>query len=66
MDEEIVNMQIKMAYLEDFLNQIQEVTVQQTKDIEKLKAENKIMAKRIKELMENQEGEIPNRKPPHY
>lgn len=64
--EEITNLEIKVAYLEDFVNQLQEVAVQQTKDIEKLKAENKLMSEKIRELLENQEGDIPNRKPPHY
>ena len=65
-EERITNLEIKLAYLEDFMNQIQEVTVQQTRDIEKLKTENKMMAQKIKELIDNQEGDIPNRKPPHY
>jgi len=64
--ERIDNLEIKLAYMEDFMNQIQEVAVQQTRDIEKLKAENKLMAERIKDLIENAEGDIPNRKPPHY
>lgn len=64
--ERIDNLEIKIAYMEDFMNQIQEVAVQQTRDIEKLKAENKMMAEKIKDLIENAEGDIPNRKPPHY
>ena len=67
MDEErIINLEMKMAYLEDFLNQIQEVAVEQAKDIEKLKSENKKMKEKIKELSDLAEGDIPNRKPPHY
>lgn len=64
--EKITNLEIKLAYLEDFVNQLQEVAVLQTKDIEKLKAENKLMSEKIRELLENQDGDIPNRKPPHY
>ena len=64
--EKITNLEIKLAYLEDFVNQLQEVAVLQTKDIEKLKAENKLMSEKIRELLENQEGDILNRKPPHY
>lgn len=64
--EKITNLEIKLAYLEDFVNQLQEVAVLQTKDIEKLKTENKLMSEKIRELLENQEGDIPNRKPPHY
>ncbi len=67
MDEERINqLEIKLAYLEDFVNQLQEVSVQQTYDIEKLKTENKRMPEKIKELIEAAEGDIPNRKPPHY
>ncbi|MCI5605860.1 MAG: SlyX family protein [Treponema sp.] len=67
MDEErIINLEMKMAYLEDFLNQIQEVAVEQAKDIEKLKSENKKMKEKIKDLSDLAEGDIPNRKPPHY
>lgn len=65
-EEEITALQIKMAYLEDFMNQLQEVTVEQTQDIEKLKKENKALKEKLKELAENAEGDIPNRKPPHY
>lgn len=65
-DERTTQIEIKLAYLEDFMNQIQEVCVQQTHDIEKLKAENKMMAEKIRDLIENAEGDIPNRKPPHY
>lgn len=65
-NERITQIEIKLAYLEDFMNQIQEVCVQQTRDIEKLKAENKLMADKIKELSDAAEGDIPNRKPPHY
>ncbi len=64
--EKITNLEIKLAYLEDFVNQLQEVAVSQAKDIEKLKTENKLMSEKIRELLENEEGDIPNRKPPHY
>lgn len=65
-EDRITELEIKLAYMEDFVNQIQEVAVQQTRDIEKLKAENKLMAEKIRDLIENMEGDIPNRKPPHY
>ena len=65
-EERIDNLEIKIAYMEDFINQIQEVAVQQAKDIELLKAENKILSQRLKDVMENAGADIPNRKPPHY
>ena len=65
-EERIDNLEIKIAYMEDFINQIQEVAVQQAKDIELLKAENKILSQRLKDVMENAGADIPNRNPPHY
>lgn len=66
LEERIMELEIKLSYMEDFMNQIQEVAVEQSKEIEKLKNENKLMIKQIKVLTENAEGDIPNRKPPHY
>lgn len=65
-DEKVIELETKLAYLEDFMNQIQEVAVQQTKDIEKLKVENKILKDKVKDLSDWAEGDISNRKPPHY
>ena len=65
-DEKVIELETKLAYLEDFMNQIQEVAVQQTKDIEKLKVENKILKDKVKDLSDWAEGDIPNRKPPHF
>lgn len=65
-EERLENLEIKLTYMEDFLKQIQEVAVVQAKDIDRLKAENKLMAQKIRELIEESEGDIPNRKPPHY
>lgn len=65
-ENRIENIEIKLTYMEDFLKQIQDVAVQQAKDIERLKSENKMMKQKIKELIEESEGDIPNRKPPHY
>lgn len=66
MEERITNIEIKLAYMEDFMNQIQEVAVRQTEEIEKLKHDNKILSDKLKDVYENMEGDIPNRKPPHY
>lgn len=65
-DERITQVEIKLAYLENFMTQIQEVAVEQAKEIEKLKKENKMMISKIRELVELTGEEIPNRKPPHW
>ena len=65
LDQRLDSVETKLAYLEDFMNQIQGVVVEQSKTIDILREENKILAARFRELLDSLE-EIPNRKPPHY
>ncbi|MCI6317486.1 MAG: SlyX family protein [Treponema sp.] len=65
-DNRFMAMEMKLAYMEDFVNQIQEVAVEQAKTIDKLKGEIKLMSNKIREMSDSLEGDIPNRKPPHY
>ena len=52
--------------MEDFVSQIQNVAVDQARTIDKLQKEIKMMSDRIREMSNQMEGDIPNRKPPHY
>ncbi len=63
-EERFISLETKIAYMEDFINQLQEVCVENSKSIEILRTENIELANRIRALSENEE--IPNRKPPHY
>ena len=65
-DERLTAIEMKLAYMEDFVNQIQNVAVEQAKTIDKLQKEVKLMSDRIREMSNNMEVNIPNRKPPHY
>ena len=65
-DERLTAIEMKLAYMEDFVNQIQNVAVEQTKTIDKLQKEIKMMSDKIREMSDAAEGDIPNRKPPHY
>lgn len=65
-EEKIIGLETKLAYLEDFLNQLQSVAVENSTTIEKLREENKLMAQKIRDLSDQMEGDIPNRRPPHY
>lgn len=65
-EERFTAIEMKLAYMEDFVNQIQNVAVEQSSTIEKLKKEVKLMSDRIREMSDAMEGDIPNRKPPHY
>ena len=63
-DERIIALETKKAYLEEFTAELQEVVVEHTKTIDRLTAVNKALTEKIEDLMQNEE--IPNRKPPHY
>ncbi len=65
-EERFTAIEMKLAFMEDFVNQIQKVAVEQSSTIEKLKKEVKLMSDRIREMSDAMEGDIPNRKPPHY
>lgn len=65
-EERFTALEMKLAYMEDFVNQIQEVAVEQEKTIELLRKEIKLMSGKIHEISDLLEGDIPNRKPPHY
>ena len=65
-DERLTAIEMKLAYMEDFVNQIQDVAVEQAKTIDKLQKEIKLMSDKIREMSNTLEGDIPNRKPPHY
>ena len=64
-DDRIVQLEIKLDYLEDFMNKIQAIVVDQEEAIDKLKGENAAIKEKIGEMEDNFE-EIPNRRPPHY
>ncbi len=64
-DERLERLEIKIAYLEDFLDRMQSVVIDQSKQIEKLNQEHRVLKGKILFLTKELE-EIPNRKPPHY
>ena len=63
-EERFIALETKLAFLEDFVNKLQEEAVANAQQLEILREENKILAGRYQELAENLD--IPNRKPPHY
>ena len=64
-EDRLTAIEMKLAYMEDFVSQIQNVAVDQAKTIDKLQKEIKMMSDRIREMSNQMEGDIPNRKPPH-
>ena len=65
-EERIIALETKLAYMEDFINQLQAVTVEHTETIELLRRENRLLSQKVRDMAEQLEGDIPNRKPPHY
>jgi len=65
-EERLNAVEMKLAYMEDFVSQIQGVAVEQAKTIDKLQKEIKMMSEKIREMSNAVEGDIPNRRPPHY
>ena len=64
-DERLERIEIKLAYLEDFLERLQSAVLEQNKQAEKLSQEHRELKEKILFLTKELE-EIPNRKPPHY
>ncbi|WP_288724678.1 SlyX family protein [uncultured Treponema sp.] len=65
-EERLTAIEMKLAFMEDFVRQIQEVAVEQAKTIDMLKKENKLISDRLRDMSDYLEGDVPNRKPPHY
>ena len=65
-DQHIINLEMKISYLEDFMQQLQEVVLEQGAALERLKAENQHIKTKLADMAEQLEGDVPNRRPPHY
>ena len=65
-EERLTAIEMKLVFMEDFVRQIQEVAVEQAKTIDMLKKENKLISDRLRDMSDYLEGDVPNRKPPHY
>lgn len=66
MDGRLTAIEMKLTYMEDFVKQLQEVTVSHSEELARLHDENRLMAAKIRDMSDQLEGDIPNRKPPHY
>lgn len=66
MDNNILNLEIKIAYLEDFTNQMNKVIIEQSKKIDKLIEVNKQVREKLSILEENIKEPTDETPPPHY
>ncbi len=65
MEERLDRIETKLAYLEDFLNRIQETVLEHTAALEQLKRESGAVKSKVSELIDTV-TDIPNIRPPHY
>jgi SlyX protein len=65
-EERLINIEIKIAYQEDTIQELNNVVCEQQKQIDKLEATCEFLVNRVKVLSESTGDNIPNEKPPHY
>lgn len=58
-------LEIRLAYLEDFLNRLQDQVVERGAQADRMAAEQGALKEKLLQIASELE-EIPNRKPPHY
>jgi len=63
MEERIIVLETKIAYLENYINQLNEVVIEQEKNLKQLSAEYEDIKKQI---AEGKEALPKGEKPPHY
>lgn len=63
-EERLITIETKLAYLENYINELNQVIIEQDETIKKLTLE----AEKIKKKLENRDAEkLPeNERPPHY
>jgi SlyX protein len=65
LDRRLEKIETKLAFLEDFINRLQDETAARNAVLEKLRNENSAIKARLSQISGELE-EIPDRKPPHY
>lgn len=69
LNEELIDLQTRIAYQEDTINQLNEMVAKQDADILQLQQQMRLLAKRLDELSFSQgDGveDVANERPPHY
>ncbi len=66
MNEEIIAIETKLAYLEDTVATLNAMVIDQQKQIDRLEAGRKDLERQLGELAESGGESMPHKKPPHY
>ena len=65
-EQRIVAAEIKLSYIEDFVNQLQQAVLEQKAELDALRRENKTLAAKLGDIASLLDDDIPKRRPPHY
>lgn len=65
-EQRIEAAEIKLSYMEDFVNQLQQAVLEQKTELDALRRENKTLAAKLGDIASLLDDDIPNRRPPHY
>ncbi|WP_323816120.1 SlyX family protein [Cellvibrio sp. NN19] len=69
-EEQLIDVQTRVAYQEDTLAQLNDVITRQDAEIVQLKQQMRLLAQRLDELVRNplqgDEVDVANERPPHY
>ncbi len=66
MNEELVAIETKLAYLEDTVATLNDLVIDQQKQIDRLEAGRKDLERQLGELADSGGEMMPHQKPPHY
>lgn len=66
MNEDIERLEIKISYLESIAAELNEVVIDQSREINHLKVQVEKLEKKVEDLIEETSEARPNRRPPHY
>ena len=65
-DEKIIDIETRLAYQDDTIQQLNDVIYRQQQQIDKLEKTMQLLLERLQELMAGSAGEVIDEKPPHY
>lgn len=61
-----IDLEIQVTYLENTVNELNNIVYQQQKSIDKLQSELKDLVAKIEDLEDSSGEDLPHVKPPHY
>ena len=65
-DDHLVNIETKLSYQEDLLDELNSIVIRQQKEIDSLKRELLLLQKKITTINESTENIDIDERPPHY